>query len=82
MNSSNIRIWSTRTNLAGCNPSLNLVNSYWTDSDILFKGNTWLLFVAGTDASSSTLDFGIVLMAMYPEIQQEVREEISEINPD
>eukprot|EP01084_Bolivina_argentea_P259892 438719_1 len=41
--------------------------------------DTMILFAAGTDTTSATLDFGIVLIAKHTEIQQLVRNELLSI---
>ena len=42
----------------------------------------FLLFIAGMDTTSSTLDFGVALLAKYQDIQQKVRKELFGIMVD
>ncbi len=42
------------------------------------ESDTFSLFAAGTDPSSSTLNFAIVLCAKFPQIQEKVRNELIE----
>ena len=42
-------------------------------------GDLLVLFGAGTDTTSSSLEFGITLLAKYPDIQEKVRKELLDI---
>ncbi|XP_070703566.1 uncharacterized protein [Pempheris klunzingeri] len=50
-------------------------NPYYSDENLVSTvGN---LFVAGTDTTATTLRWGLLLMAKYPQIQHQVQEELS-----
>eukprot|EP00486_Rosalina_sp_Unknown_P004799 CAMPEP_0201570612 /NCGR_PEP_ID=MMETSP0190_2-20130828/12938_1 /ASSEMBLY_ACC=CAM_ASM_000263 /TAXON_ID=37353 /ORGANISM="Rosalina sp." /LENGTH=52 /DNA_ID=CAMNT_0047994313 /DNA_START=83 /DNA_END=238 /DNA_ORIENTATION=+ len=42
----------------------------------------YFLFIAATDTTSSTLDFGIALAAKYGDIQDKIRKELLNIMTD
>ncbi|XP_029451964.1 cytochrome P450 2K6-like isoform X2 [Rhinatrema bivittatum] len=52
-------------------------NSYFHDGNLLSLLSA--LFMAGTDTISGTLRWGLLLMAVYPEIQSKVQEEIERV---
>ncbi|ROK28241.1 Cytochrome P450 2K1 [Anabarilius grahami] len=52
-------------------------NSLFHEKNLIFTvGN---LFIAGTDTTSTTLRWGLLLMAKYPHIQDRVQEEIDQV---
>ncbi|XP_051904938.1 cytochrome P450 2K1-like [Hippocampus zosterae] len=52
-------------------------SSHFTEENMNFVvGN---LFAAGTDTTSTTLQWGLLLMAKYPEIQERVHEELNKV---
>ncbi|XP_031670135.1 cytochrome P450 2K1 isoform X1 [Oncorhynchus kisutch] len=53
------------------------MDSFYHDDNLVFSvGN---LFAAGTDTTGTTLRWGLLLMAKYPHIQDQVQEEISRV---
>ncbi|XP_038841621.1 cytochrome P450 2K1 isoform X2 [Salvelinus namaycush] len=53
------------------------MDSFYHDDNLVFSvGN---LFSAGTDTTGTTLRWGLLLMAKYPHIQDQVQEEISRV---
>ncbi|XP_029451966.1 cytochrome P450 2K6-like isoform X2 [Rhinatrema bivittatum] len=52
-------------------------NSYFHDGNLISLLTT--LFMAGTDTTAGTLRWGLLLMAVYPEIQSKVQEEIERV---
>ncbi|GJE92700.1 cytochrome P450 [Phanerochaete sordida] len=50
-------------------------------SDAELMGNTFLLLSAGHDTSARTLDAALMLLALHPEIQEDVHREVTEIMP-
>uniref|UniRef100_A0A8C7LGI6 unspecific monooxygenase n=1 Tax=Oncorhynchus kisutch TaxID=8019 RepID=A0A8C7LGI6_ONCKI len=53
------------------------MDSFYHDDNLVFSvGN---LFGAGTDTTGTTLRWGLLLMAKYPHIQDQVQEEISRV---
>ncbi|XP_078273639.1 cytochrome P450 2K1-like [Rhinoraja longicauda] len=55
----------------------NNLDSYFHDNNLVTSVTN--LFAAGTDTSSSTLRWAILLMMKYPEIQRNVQEEINTV---
>ncbi|XP_055507622.1 cytochrome P450 2K1-like isoform X1 [Leucoraja erinacea] len=55
----------------------NNLDSYFHDNNLVTSVTN--LFAAGTDTSSSTLRWAILLMMKYPEIQRNVQEEINKV---
>ncbi|XP_045885700.1 cytochrome P450 2K1-like [Micropterus dolomieu] len=53
------------------------MNSYYHDDNLLMTVVN--LFAAGTDSTSSTIRFGLLLMAKYPKIQDQVQEELGRV---
>ncbi|KAK2833445.1 hypothetical protein Q5P01_017334 [Channa striata] len=53
------------------------INSYYTEKNMVFTATN--LFVAGTDTTAATLRWGLLLMAKYPHIQDQVQEELSRV---
>ncbi|XP_059834790.1 uncharacterized protein LOC132398969 [Hypanus sabinus] len=56
---------------------LNNADSYFHDNNLVTSVTN--LFAAGTDTSSSTLRWAILLMMKYPQIQRNVQEEINRV---
>ncbi|KAG7242878.1 hypothetical protein INR49_018133, partial [Caranx melampygus] len=54
----------------------NMNSHYYTDNLLVSVVN---LFTAGTDTTSSTIRYGLLLMAKYPEIQDQVQEELARV---
>uniref|UniRef100_A0A8D0CSP2 Cytochrome P450 2K1-like n=1 Tax=Sander lucioperca TaxID=283035 RepID=A0A8D0CSP2_SANLU len=52
-----------------------ITNSHFHDENLMITVQN--LFSAGTDASAITLRWGLLLMAKYPKIQDQVQEEVS-----
>ncbi|XP_041661273.1 cytochrome P450 2K1-like [Cheilinus undulatus] len=52
-------------------------NSHYHDDNLLMT--VLSLFAAGTDTTATTLRWGLLLMAKYPEIQDQVQEELSRV---
>eukprot|EP01083_Nonionella_stella_P080396 220941_1 len=50
------------------------LNGKMTHTEIV--ADTYFMFAAGTDTTSSTLEFGIVLTAKYPKVVRQVRNEL------
>eukprot|EP01083_Nonionella_stella_P243107 847420_1 len=50
------------------------LNGALTHAEIV--ADTYFMFAAGTDTTSSTLEFGVVLAAKYPEVVHKVRNEL------
>eukprot|EP01083_Nonionella_stella_P243108 847424_1 len=50
------------------------LNGKMTHTEIV--ADTYFMFAAGTDTTSSTLEFGVVLAAKYPEVVHKVRNEL------
>ncbi|KAL6230042.1 hypothetical protein BDW75DRAFT_249078 [Aspergillus navahoensis] len=48
-----------------------------TDSDIV--GNTFIFFFGGYETSATTLRFALVLLALYPDVQDELHKEIQTV---
>uniref|UniRef100_A0A8C7LGR0 unspecific monooxygenase n=1 Tax=Oncorhynchus kisutch TaxID=8019 RepID=A0A8C7LGR0_ONCKI len=53
------------------------MDSFYHDDNLVF--NVGNLFGAGTDTTGTTLHWGLLLMAKYPHIQDQVQEEISRV---
>lgn len=53
-----------------------MIDTSYTESQLL--AITTDVFMAGTETSSATVSFAIMLMAMHPEIMRKVQEEIDE----
>ncbi|XP_070958694.1 cytochrome P450 2K1-like isoform X3 [Oncorhynchus clarkii lewisi] len=64
------------TGSASIQESGNMDSFYHDDNLVLSVGN---LFGAGTDTTGTTLHRGLLLMAKYPHIQDQVQEEISRV---
>ncbi|KAK2855890.1 hypothetical protein Q5P01_004625 [Channa striata] len=54
-----------------------ITNSHFHDDSLMMTVQN--LFVAGTETTSSTIRWGLLLMAKYPKIQDQVQEEISRV---
>ncbi|KAM8724741.1 cytochrome P450 2K1-like [Acanthopagrus schlegelii] len=54
-----------------------IMNSHFNEENLLVT--VLNLFTAGTDTTSSTLRYGLLLMAKYPQIQDQVQEELSRV---
>uniref|UniRef100_UPI0037E866A0 cytochrome P450 2K1-like n=1 Tax=Semicossyphus pulcher TaxID=241346 RepID=UPI0037E866A0 len=54
----------------------NMNSHYYEDNLLVTVVN---LFAAGTDTTASTLRYGLLLMAKYPKIQEQVQEEMSRV---
>ncbi|KAK7889526.1 hypothetical protein WMY93_025086 [Mugilogobius chulae] len=52
-------------------------DSLYTEENLM--STVLALFIAGTDTTSTTLRWGLLLMAKYPHIQDKVREEINSV---
>ncbi|XP_029281891.1 cytochrome P450 2K1-like [Cottoperca gobio] len=52
-------------------------NSHYNDNNLLIT--VLNLFAAGTDTTSTTLRWGLLFMAKYPKIQDQVKEELSSV---
>ncbi|XP_038582476.1 cytochrome P450 2K1-like [Micropterus salmoides] len=57
----------------------NLEESGITNSDFHNNNLTMNLFAAGTDTTATTLRWGLLLMAKYPKIQDQVQEELNRV---
>lgn len=55
-------------------------NSFFHEKNLLYTTSN--LFAAGTDTTSTTLRWGLLLMAKYPHIQDRVQEEIEKVIGD
>ncbi|XP_041673056.1 cytochrome P450 2K1-like isoform X2 [Cheilinus undulatus] len=53
------------------------MNSHYHEDNLLVTVVN--LFTAGTDTTASTIRYGLLLMAKYPEIQDQIQEEISRV---
>jgi cytochrome P450 len=62
--------------------NLNETNEDIKLNDIELRDNSAVLFVAGHETSSVSLNFVILLLAKYEEIQEKARKEINEIIGD
>ncbi|XP_040921000.1 cytochrome P450 2K1-like [Toxotes jaculatrix] len=54
-----------------------ITNSHFHSENLLVSVQN--LFTAGTDTTATTLRWGLLLMAKYPEIQDQVQEELSQV---
>ncbi|XP_028996275.1 cytochrome P450 2K1-like isoform X2 [Betta splendens] len=54
-----------------------ITNSHFHDQNLMMM--VFNLFAAGTDTTSTTLRWGLLLMAKYPKIQDQVQEEINKV---
>ncbi|XP_019963411.2 cytochrome P450 2K1-like [Paralichthys olivaceus] len=54
-----------------------ITNSNFTDENLM--KSVINMFAAGSESTSATLAWGLMLMAKYPEIQHQVREELSRV---
>ncbi|XP_041673057.1 cytochrome P450 2K1-like, partial [Cheilinus undulatus] len=52
-------------------------NSYYNEDNLM--STIVNLFAAGTDTTSATIRYGLVLMARYPKIQEQVQEEMNRV---
>ncbi|XP_051245387.1 cytochrome P450 2K1 isoform X2 [Dicentrarchus labrax] len=52
-------------------------DTYYNEKNLIFTVTN--LFAAGTDTTATTLRWGLVLMAKYPDIQDQVQEELSRV---
>ncbi|XP_035510986.1 cytochrome P450 2K1-like [Morone saxatilis] len=52
-------------------------DTYYNEKNLIFTVTN--LFAAGTDTTATTLRWGLVLMAKYPHIQDQVQEELSSV---
>ncbi|XP_005753175.1 cytochrome P450 2K1-like [Pundamilia nyererei] len=57
-----------------------ITNSHFHDDNLLMT--VMNLFAAGTETTSTTLRWGLLLMAKYPKIQDEVQEELTRVIGD
>ncbi|XP_074552018.1 cytochrome P450 2K1-like [Halichoeres trimaculatus] len=55
-------------------------DSHYHEDNLLATVNN--LFAAGTDTTSSTIRYGLLLMAKYPKVQEKVQEEMSRVAGD
>uniref|UniRef100_H3CWK1 Cytochrome P450 2K1-like n=1 Tax=Tetraodon nigroviridis TaxID=99883 RepID=H3CWK1_TETNG len=54
-----------------------VTNNVFSDKNLLYSVSN--LFGAGTDTTAATLRWGLLLMAKYPQIQDQVQEELSKV---
>ena len=57
-----------------------VINGELTEDEAI--ADTSIMFAAGTDTTSSTLDFGVALMGKYQDVQERVRKEVMSIMKD
>lgn len=48
-------------------------------SDSELRGNVFIFTVGGLESTSATLAFALALLAIHPEVQEWVREEVDEV---
>ncbi|XP_070704107.1 cytochrome P450 2K1-like [Pempheris klunzingeri] len=54
-----------------------VVNTHYNEKNMIFTVTN--LFAAGTDTTATTLRWGLLLMAKYPHVQDQVQEELSRV---
>uniref|UniRef100_A0A3Q3IPC1 Uncharacterized protein n=1 Tax=Monopterus albus TaxID=43700 RepID=A0A3Q3IPC1_MONAL len=57
--------------------SSGITNSHFNDVNLMTTVRN--LFIAGTETSATTLRWGLLLMAKYPKIQDQVQEEVNRV---
>ncbi|XP_067426968.1 cytochrome P450 2K1-like [Thunnus thynnus] len=54
-----------------------IIDTHYNEKNLIFTVTN--LFVAGTDTTATTLRWGLLLMAKYPQIQDKVQDELSRV---